>query len=90
MSAYLLVLPLPGHLLAPPDQRVEVDVLGRVHVELGRLPVLKTGSMLVSRAYFSSLRWFFKTRCCLDEQKGKEAALISYFFSYFFRSHGQQ
>ena len=33
--------PLPGHLLAAVDQRVQVDLAGRVDVELGGLAVLK-------------------------------------------------
>ena len=37
----LLVLPLAGHLLAAPDQRVQVDVTGGVNVELGSLAVLE-------------------------------------------------
>jgi hypothetical protein len=36
----LLVFAFPWHLFASSHQRVEVDVGGRVHVELGRLAVL--------------------------------------------------
>ena len=37
----LVVLALPRHLLAPTHEDVEVEVAGRVHVELGRLPILE-------------------------------------------------
>ena len=44
----LLVLSLPRHLLATADQRVEVDVPGGVHVELGGLAVLEKDKGILS------------------------------------------
>jgi hypothetical protein len=44
----LLVFAFPWHLFASSNQGVEVDVGGRVHVELGRLAVLH----IEKRGYF--------------------------------------
>ena len=53
----LLVLALPRHLLATADQRVEVDVPGGVHVELGGLAVLEKDKGIFPLLFASGRDW---------------------------------
>ena len=53
MFGLALRAPLPGHLLAPIDQRVQVNLARGVHVELGCLAVLQKNKTGKNRAFFT-------------------------------------